>query len=81
MSRRSLEQRFMKETGKSVYDFITRMRIDVFSQMLLSSEESVAALAAKMDEPDAKSISRRFKALKGCTPSEFRSQHLRNLGV
>jgi AraC-like DNA-binding protein len=32
-----------------------------------------------MDEPDTKSISRRFKEIKGCTPSEFRKQQLRKL--
>ena len=30
-----------------------------------------------MDEPDPKSMSRRFKELKGCTPSEYRKRCLR----
>ena len=81
MSRRSLEQRFQKATGLTVYEFISKMRIDIFAQKLLASNDPVATIAAQMDEPDAKSISRRFVSLKGCTPSEFRRRHLRKMGV
>ena len=79
MSRRSLEQRFLKATGESVYEYITKLRIEIFSQLLLSSEETVSQIAARMDEPDAKSISRRFAAIKGCTPTEYRHKHLRKM--
>ena len=80
MSRRSLEQHFLKATGLSVYEFITNMRIELFSQMLLTSTDSVSQIAAKLDEPDTKSISRRFAAIKGCTPTEYRRKYLRKLG-
>ena len=79
MSRRSLEQRFLKATGLSVYEFITKKRIELFSQMLLNSTDTVSQIAAKLDEPDTKSISRRFAALKGCTPTEYRHKHLRKM--
>ena len=81
MSRRSLEQHFQKAVGTSVYEFISRIRIEYLAQQLLASTEPVAALAAKMDEPDAKSISGRFAAIKGCTPTDYRRRHLRKLGV
>lgn len=81
MSRRSLEQHFQKATGMSVYSYISQARIEFFAQQLLASSEPVAVLAAKMDEPDAKSISRRFLAIKGCTPTEYRREHLRKLRV
>ena len=80
MSRRSLEQHFLKATGLSVYEFITNMRMELFSQMLLTSTDSVSQIAAKLDEPDTKSISRRFAAIKGCTPTEYRRKYLRKLG-
>ena len=79
MSRRLLEQRFLKATGKSVYQYISELRIDYFSRLLLESDEPVGSLAARMDEPDPKSLSRRFKELKGCTPTEYRRRNLRNL--
>ena len=81
MSRRSLEQHFQKATGMSVYDYISRLRVEYLAQQLLEGTEPVSAIAARMDEPDAKSISRRFLAVKGCTPTQYRRQHLRKLGV
>lgn len=74
LSRRLLEQRFRKMTGMSVYSYISKTRIDRFAQLLLSSNDSVTDIAARMDEPDTKSISRRFKDFKGCTPSEYRKR-------
>ena len=77
MSRRLLEQRFLKATGKTIYQYISEQRIDLFARMLLDTQEPIANLAARMDEPDPKSLTRRFRELKGCTPSEYRKQNLR----
>ena len=81
LSRRLLEQRFLKETGHTIYQYITIMRIDRFAQLLLSSNDTISEIAARMDEPDTKSIARRFQAIKGCTPSEYRKRKMRKLGV
>ena len=81
LSRRLLEQRFQKATGSSIYQYITALRMDRFAELLLSSNDSIADIAARLDEPDAKSISRRFLAVKGCTPTEFREQELRKMRV
>jgi LacI family transcriptional regulator len=79
LSRRLLEQRFLSATGVSVYQYIMRKRIQYFSDLLLSSDDSIANLAAQMDEPDAKTLTRRFQAIMKCTPSEYRAAHLRKL--
>lgn len=81
LSRRLLEQRFLKATGKTIYQYISELRIDYFARLLLETDEPVGELAARMDEPDPKSLSRRFKELKGCTPSAYRKQKLRKLGT
>ena len=81
LSRRLLEQRFKKMTGCSIYNYISIQRMERFAQLLLSSKDSVTEIAARMEEFDTKSISRRFKAIKGCTPSEFRKNELRKLGI
>ena len=81
MSRRLLEQRFLKATGKTVYQYISDLRINYFARLLLDTDEPIGNLAARMDEPDPKSLSRRFKELKGCTPSEYRKRNLRKLGT
>ena len=81
LSRRLLEQRFLKETGTTLYQYITQLRMDRFAQLLLESNDSIANIAIRMEEDDTKSISRRFLAVKGCTPSEFRKRELRKMGV
>ena len=81
MSRRLLEQRFLKATGSTIYQYITQLRVDRFAQLLLSSKDSVADICARMDEPDPKNLSRRFKAIKGCTPTAYRKKNLRKWGV
>lgn len=80
VSRRLLEQRFKDVTGASIYTVISNLRMDYFAQQLVSSSDTVSEIAARMDEPDTKSISRRFQALKGCTPTEYRKRELRKLG-
>ena len=77
MSRRLLEHRFKKMTGMTIYNYISIQRIERFAQLLLSSNDSISDIAARMDEFDTKSISRRFKEIKGCTPSEFRKKKMR----
>ena len=79
VSRRLLEQRFKDAIGTSIYTVISNLRMDYFAQQLVTSSETVSEIAARMDEPDTKSISRRFQALKGCTPTEYRKRELRKL--
>lgn len=77
ISRRLLETRFKNMTGMTIYNYISVKRIERFAQLLLSSNESISDIAARLDEFDTKSISRRFKELKGCTPSEYRKKKQR----
>lgn len=81
LSRRLLELRFKKATGHTIYNYITLLRIDYFAHLLLTTNDPISDIAARMEEDDTKSISRRFKILKGCTPSEFRNKELRKLGA
>ena len=77
VSRRLLEHRFREVTGTSIYNMISILRIEYFAHQLISSNDTISEIAAKMDEPDAKGISRRFKEIKGCTPSQYRARELR----
>ena len=84
MSRRLLEQRFLKATGLSIHQYITQMKVNRFAQLLLSSKDSIADIAdiaARMDEPDPKSLARRFQAAKGCSPAAYRKRKSRKLGM
>lgn len=39
------------------------------------ADEQVVGIALTLGENDAKSISRRFKQIYGCSPNEYREQH------
>lgn len=75
LSRRLFEIRFKNATGCSVYSYIANLRMDHFADLLLTTNDPISEIAARMDEVDTKSISRRFKEIKGCTPSEFRNRN------
>lgn len=72
LSRRLLEIRFRQVTGQSVYQYISNLRMERFSQLLLASTEPIAELAAQVGLADVKNLARQFKEWKGCTPIEYR---------
>ena len=74
LSRRLLEVRFKNVLGVSIYQYISQQRIGRFSELLLETNDSIQEIAYKLGEDDAKSICRRFKELKGCTPTEWRNR-------
>ena len=74
LSRRILEVRFKKVIGDSIYQYISKQRISRFGELLLETNDSIQEIAYKLGEDDAKGICRRFKVLKGCTPTEWRNQ-------
>jgi LacI family transcriptional regulator len=71
LSRRLLESRFKKEMGTSIYDYIIRIRIEKIAE-LLSEGKAVSEAAFELGLTDIKNVSRSFKKLMGCTPSEYR---------
>ena len=74
LSRRNLEIRFKNEMGTSIYQFILELRIDHFSNLLLTTDRSLFDLALESGFNDCKNISRIFKKFKGATPVEFREK-------
>lgn len=80
VSRRLLEIRFKAVTGESIYQYISRARVEHFAELILNSNDAIVDIAYSIGENDSKSISRRFKALKGCTPNEWRMKNYANWG-
>ena len=79
LSRRLLERRFKQVTGQTLYQYITDLKIKRFAEILLDEkDEQVTSIALSLGENDTKSISRRFKQIYGCSPHEWRNQHLQN---
>lgn len=75
LSRRLLEVRFRQVTGQSIYQYVSDLRMERFSQLLLAGNEPIADLAMQVGLSDFKNLSRQFKSWKGCTPIEFRKQN------
>jgi len=75
LSRRLFESRFKEVIGIPVYNYILNLRINKFAQLLLESNNSIVDIGASMGFVDYKNISRQFKRIKGCSPSEYRSSH------
>ena len=78
LSRRLLERRFKDVTGKTLYQYISELKLKILSDMLLDTDELVVNIALSLGESDTKSISRRFKQIYGCSPNEWRAQHTKN---
>jgi len=72
LSRRLFERRFKAVTGRAVYQYISDLRLKGFADMLLESNEPVVNIALHFGETDVKSISKRFKAVYGYSPNEWR---------
>lgn len=75
MSRRLFEQKFRAETNTTPHNYITTLRMDRLAKLLLSSDESIEALAMMVGIEESKNLSRQFKARKGMTPLEFRKKY------
>lgn len=75
LSRRLLERRFKEVTGQTLYQHISDLRIKRFAELLVDSDEQVISIALSLGESDTKSISRRFKQIFGCSPSEYREKY------
>ncbi|MBN1790923.1 MAG: DNA-binding transcriptional regulator [Bacteroidales bacterium] len=76
LSRRSLEKRFLQMTGLPVYKYIYNLRIEKFAEKLLETDKNITEIAFETGFSDVKNISRRFRALIGCTPNEYRKKHM-----
>ena len=75
LGRRTLEERFNKILGRSIFNEITRCRINKISQALLESNKSISELALDLGYPDESHISRYFKRTQGITPLEYRRRY------
>lgn len=75
VSRRLLEQEFREETSTSIYEYISRLRMNKFAQLLLTVNEPIEALVMRIGLSDSKNLSRQFKTYKGMTPLEYKKHH------
>ena len=76
LSRRLLEIRFKEVTGQSIWQYISDLKLKTFADMLLETNDQVINIALSLGESDAKSISKKFKTVYGCSPNEWRVRNL-----
>lgn len=72
LSRRSLEKRFKDAVGHTIFEEISRLRIETMKHLLLQTDESVKVLSQKAGFSNGQHMRRAFKQHTGYIPKEFR---------
>ena len=74
LSRRTLETRFRKVIGRTIYQEINRRRIGRVSELLRSTDLSLAQIALKTGFQSEEYMSVAFRRSNGIPPGKFRNQ-------
>ena len=72
LSRRSIEMRFKKATGQTIYQYLLGVRVEHFAYLLSTSDRPYIDIACEVGFRDITNVSRTFRKYKGCTPLEYR---------
>ena len=75
MSRRSVEMRFKKATGMTIYQYLLGVRVEHLAYLLCTTDRPYVDLAYEVGFRDFGNISRTFRKFKGCTPVEYRKKY------
>lgn len=75
LSRRSLEIKFKKIMGCSVYQYILDNKMDFIKELLITSNKSLLEIAIHMGFNDVRNVYRIFKKYTGYSPIEFRKKY------
>ncbi|MFB5198310.1 helix-turn-helix domain-containing protein [Neobacillus sp. KR4-4] len=68
-------QYFKKQTGKTVFDYITDLRLETAKELLFEQDLKVIDIAQLVGYQDPKHFSRLFKQRWGSLPSEFKKKY------
>ncbi|WP_028932602.1 AraC family transcriptional regulator [Pseudonocardia spinosispora] len=72
MSRATFQRRFSRETGMTVGGFLAKARLMAATELLGSSDATVADIAGRVGYHSESAFSRAFRAEIGTTPARFR---------
>ena len=75
----SLCRNFKEQTGMTVVTYINKQRLDYAVRMLLALEDAVEDICYACGFTSVRQFNRMFKEAFGCTPSEYRSSHCKNI--
>ncbi|MDD3587166.1 MAG: AraC family transcriptional regulator, partial [Thermoguttaceae bacterium] len=74
VSRRTLENRFLAATGRTIMDDIIHQRFERAKQLLISTDEPVAVISILSGFVNYRSMLHAFNMSEHCTPNEFRQK-------
>nr|WP_275983808.1 response regulator [Paenibacillus hamazuiensis] len=74
LSRSYLSDLFGKETGESLSEALTRIRIEEAKRLLGTGEKKVYEVAEAVGFQDAKTFAKTFKKVVGCSPKEYEAR-------
>jgi AraC-like DNA-binding protein len=72
MSESRFSRFFHRATGNTYTDFVNQVRVNRACQLLMNSERYIASISSEVGFNSVANFNRRFLAIKGVTPSEFR---------
>jgi AraC-like DNA-binding protein len=74
MSESQFSRFFRRATGNTFTDFVNRVRVNRACQLLMDTDRQVTHICYEVGFQNVANFNRRFRDIKGMTPSEFRQQ-------
>ena len=74
MSESRFSRFFRRSTGNTFTDFVNRVRINRACQLLMETDSQITHICYEVGFQNVANFNRRFRDIKGLTPSEFRQQ-------
>lgn len=82
VSRSTFSRNFRKHTGMTMVRYVNRLRVGLACQLLMSKEhEKITDICYASGFNNLSNFNRQFAALKGVSPSQFRTQALENVDL
>lgn len=74
MSSGSFSRFIKRHTGKTFIDYLNELRIGYASRYLIENDDSISEIAYKCGFNSIANFNRKFKDIKGCTPTDYRNE-------
>ena len=75
LSRAALARRFVVQMGEPPLTYLTRWRLALAADLLVSTDNTLAAIASKVGYANAFALSAAFKRVHGESPRDYRTRH------